>query len=84
MRDVSGPIATRSLPGVWGSPSDIIRLREEVKQMTDKWEIYEDAQGNWRWRRVAANGRIVGASTESYRSRSDCVASARRNGYGGN
>jgi uncharacterized protein YegP (UPF0339 family) len=52
--------------------------------MTDKWEIYEDAQGNWRWRRVAANGRIVGASTESYRSRSDCVASARRNGYGGN
>jgi len=52
--------------------------------MNDKWNIYEDAQGNWRWQRVAANGRIVGASSESYRNRSDCVANARRNGYGGN
>jgi|688.fasta_scaffold1556150_1 uncharacterized protein YegP (UPF0339 family) len=39
--------------------------------MNDKWEIYEDAQGNWRWRRVAGNGRIVEASTESYRNRAD-------------
>ena len=77
-------MATRSPPGVGGSPSVSIRLWEEVMQMNDKWEIYEDAQGNWRWRRVAANGRVVGASTESYRNRADCVANARRNGYGGN
>lgn len=48
-----------SLPRVGGSSSVSIRLWEEVKQkMNEKWDIYEDAQGNWRWRRVAANGRI--------------------------
>lgn len=49
----------------------------------DKWEIYQDAQGKWRWRRTAPNGHIVGASTEGYNNREDCVANARRNGYTG-
>lgn len=38
----------------------------------DKWEFYLDKSGNWRWRRVATNGRIVGASSEGYQSRDDC------------
>lgn len=50
----------------------------------DKWEIYQDGRGEWRWRRIAPNGREVGASTEGYRNRADCVANARRNGYTGN
>lgn len=45
----------------------------------DRWEIYDTSSG-WRWRRVASNGRIVGASTESYSSRENCEANARRNG----
>ncbi|ASP29930.1 DUF1508 domain-containing protein [Qipengyuania flava] len=45
----------------------------------DRWEIYSTVHG-WRWRRTASNGRIVGASTEAYRNRSDCEANARRNG----
>jgi uncharacterized protein YegP (UPF0339 family) len=45
----------------------------------DTWEIYQSG-GRWRWRRTAANGRIVGASTESYVNRSDCLDNARRNG----
>lgn len=45
----------------------------------DKWEIYEGA-GGWRWRRTASNGRIVGASTEAYVNKSDCIDNARRNG----
>lgn len=49
----------------------------------DKWEIYQDPSRKWRWRRVASNGKIVGASTEGYNNRSDCVANARRNGYTG-
>ena len=49
----------------------------------DKWEIYKDARGDWRWRRTAANGRIVGASSEGYSNRADCVANAKRNGYTG-
>ena len=46
----------------------------------DKWEIYKDNAGNWRWRRTASNGQIVGASTEGYVNKSYCIANARRNG----
>ena len=49
----------------------------------DKWEFYKDSSGKWRWRRVAGNGQIVGASSEGYVNRADCVANARRNGYKG-
>lgn len=49
----------------------------------DKWEFYLDAVGKWRWRRIASNGRVVGASTEGYENKSDCIANARRNGYKG-
>ena len=46
----------------------------------DKWEIYEDAKGEWRWRRTARNGEIVGSSNEGYKNKSDCKANAVRNG----
>lgn len=45
----------------------------------DRWEIYHTILG-WRWRRIARNGRVVGASTEAYNNRVDCEANARRNG----
>ncbi|WP_431026432.1 YegP family protein [Halomonas sp. H5] len=48
---------------------------------SDKWEFYKDTSGRWRWRRIASNGRIVGASTEGYANKADCEANARRNGY---
>ena len=51
--------------------------------MNDHWTFYQDAQEQWRWRRTAPNGQIVGASSEGYTNRSDCVANARRNGYPG-
>ncbi|MCW5935762.1 MAG: DUF1508 domain-containing protein [Fimbriimonadaceae bacterium] len=50
----------------------------------DTWKIYQDSRNEWRWTRYAPNGQIVGASTEGYRNRADCVANARRNGYTGN
>lgn len=49
----------------------------------DRWEFYKDNRGEWRWRRTASNGRIVGASTEGYVNKADCVANAKRNGYTG-
>ena len=49
----------------------------------DTWTIYQDAQNQWRWHRTADNGRIVGASTQGYSNRADCVDNARRNGYTG-
>ena len=47
----------------------------------DKWEFYADKAGEWRWRRTARNGEIVGASTEGYVNKSDCVENAQRNCY---
>lgn len=44
----------------------------------DKLEIYRDKRGNYRWRRVALNGRVVGASPGGYGSRKDCEASMNR------
>ena len=40
----------------------------------DTREIYQDnsEKKEWRWRRTAVNGRIVGASTEGYSNKSDC------------
>lgn len=49
----------------------------------DRWEIYQDHRGEWRWRRFAPNGRIVGESSEGYKNREHCVENARRNGYTG-
>lgn len=49
----------------------------------DTREIYQDNKGEWRWRRTAPNGQIVGASTEGYKNRADCVANARRHGFTG-
>lgn len=49
----------------------------------DKWELYKDAAGEWRWRRTAPNGEIVGAATEGYINKSDCEDNARRNGWPG-
>lgn len=49
----------------------------------DKWEFYQDSSSEWRWRRTASNGRIVGASSQGYVNKSDCIANARRNGYTG-
>jgi len=46
----------------------------------DNWELYKDVAEKWRWRRTASNGRIVGASTEGYVNKSDCISNAQRNG----
>ncbi len=51
---------------------------------TDVWLIYQNPTTKlWRWRRTASNGEIVGASTESYKNRAECVANAKRHGYTG-
>lgn len=49
----------------------------------DKWNIYQDNKSLWRWDRIAPNGRIVGAATQGYVNRADCIANAQRNGYKG-
>lgn len=58
--------------GMDGNPKDL--------GSSDKWEIYEDKRGEWRWRRRATNGEITGSSSESYKEKRDCSANAKRNG----
>ncbi len=53
----------------------------EERGEKDKWEIYKDSIDEWRWRRTAQNGRIVGAATEGYKNKSDCIDNAERNGF---
>ena len=50
---------------------------------SDKWEFYKDPSDKWRWRRTSPNGNIVGASSQGYVNKSDCIDNARRNGYNG-
>lgn len=51
---------------------------------SDKWEIYQDKKGEYRWRCTAKNGNRVGASTEGYSKKIDCIANAQRHGMDGN
>lgn len=44
----------------------------------DKFEVYQDKRGEWRWRRLASNGKIVGASCEGYKAKSDAEANMKR------
>ena len=46
----------------------------------DQTTIYKDAKGEWRWRTHAGNNRIVGAASEGYINRLDCIENAKRNG----
>ncbi len=39
------------------------------------FKIYRDARGEWRWRLVARNGRIIAEGGEGYVRRIDCERS---------
>jgi uncharacterized protein YegP (UPF0339 family) len=41
-----------------------------------KIQVYRDATGDWRWRLVASNGRIVADSGEGYRRKRAALAAA--------
>lgn len=47
----------------------------------DTFTFYKDKSDKWRWRRRASNGRIVGASSEGFVRKIDCLNNAIRNGY---
>ncbi len=44
----------------------------------DKFEVYQDKRGEYRWRRKASNGQIVGAACEGYVKKSDCESNMNR------
>lgn len=48
----------------------------------DRVIVYEDVAGEWRWRRVAANGEVVGDSAEGYSRKHDAKRAAVRTNPG--
>lgn len=42
-----------------------------------KFEIYKDTLGDWRWRLLSRNGRIVADSGEGYKSRATMIKTMR-------
>lgn len=53
----------------------------DIEGKKDIWEFYQGNREKWRWRRTAPNGRIVGASSQGYADKSECIENAERNGY---
>ncbi len=47
----------------------------------DRFEFFKDEHGKYRWRRIAPNGRIVGSSSQGYRTLWGCKKNARREGW---
>lgn len=39
----------------------------------EAFHVYKDAAGEWRWRLVGGNRRVIAASGEGYRHRQDCL-----------
>ena len=46
--------------------------------MADRTVVYQDAAGEWRWRRVAPNNEIIADSNESYTRKADAERAAER------
>lgn len=46
----------------------------------DKLEYYQDANGEWRWRLTALNGKIRDSSSEGFNNFLDCEDNARKTG----
>lgn len=45
----------------------------------DEITLFKDAKDEWRWvRKCTTNGKIVGASTEGYKNKSDCIDNVNR------
>jgi uncharacterized protein YegP (UPF0339 family) len=44
----------------------------------DKVEVYQDAEGRWRWKAIAGNGKIIDASEQSYASKYYATGKAER------
>lgn len=55
-------------------------MEKKIEHKKDKVELYKDKNDKWRWKRIAPNREVVGASTQGYANKSYCKENARRNG----
>lgn len=43
------------------------------KEISMKFIIYKDKNGEWRWKIKAANGKIIADSAEGYKNKEDAI-----------
>lgn len=48
----------------------------DTDRSRDRLEVYADKDGHWRWRRLAANNKIIAVSGEGYVNREHAVTMA--------
>jgi uncharacterized protein YegP (UPF0339 family) len=66
--------------------SSVCTLRkggDPVATKEHKWEFYQDKAAKFRWRRIASNGNVIGASSQGYVTLKDCVHNASLFAYAG-
>lgn len=71
------PVATQTptqTPPPTASPTATASASPLAKSTHMTYSVYKDAGGQWRWRLVAANNRIIADSGESYHNKQDCLA----------
>ncbi len=54
------------------------RAKRKVSGPRYRYEVIPDASGEWRWRLVAANGKIIANSGEGFRTMQGCLAAIER------
>jgi uncharacterized protein YegP (UPF0339 family) len=54
-----------------------------VAKKEHKWVFFLDKAGKNRWRRIASNGNVIGASSQGYVTITDCYNNSVLNGYTG-
>jgi hypothetical protein len=52
----------------------------EYGPVMDNWRFFQDALGLWLWQHSTSDG-VVSPCSQSFRSRTDCIADAMRHGY---
>lgn len=51
----------------------VVTFIKQIFRGVDTITVYPGINGDWRWNRKARNGKIIGASTEGYRNKRDCL-----------
>ena len=46
--------------------------RRRPSSRQPRYRVFRDAQGQWRWQLVGANGRVIAASNEAYKAEAKC------------
>lgn len=66
--------------GVSGFRQAVARLESRLMRRSFYYrgQVYEDSDGDWRWRVVARNGQVIATSHEGYKNRAHAARMCKR------